>query len=124
MGFRLLSDFIVIIHLAFIIFVAAGALLVMKWNRLAFIHIPAVIWGAIVEYTGWICPLTPWENHFRRLAGDSAYQGDFTGNYILPVIYPGELTRNIQIILGSIVIIINMIIYGIIIYRSVKVKDS
>lgn len=122
MVYRLLSDFIVIIHFAFILFVTAGALLALKWKKVIWFHIPAVIWGAAVEYAGWICPLTPWENYFRNLAGESVYHGDFTVNYILPVIYPSGLTRNIQIVLGSFVILVNIILYGIIVYRHVKKK--
>ena len=123
MFYRVLADITVIIHFLFILFVITGALLALRWKKIILLHIPAVIWGAVVEYTGWICPLTPWENRFRTLAGEAVYRGDFIGNYILPVIYPGDLTRDMQIILGTIVILINVILYGTIIYRSVKRKN-
>jgi hypothetical protein len=123
MVYRLLSDFIVIAHFLYILFVITGALIALRWKKIIWLHIPAVIWGATVEYTGWICPLTPWENRFRMLAGEEVYHGDFIGNYILPVIYPEEVTRNIQIVLGTIVIIVNIMLYGIIINRSVKGKN-
>jgi hypothetical protein len=123
MVYRLLSDFIVIAHFLYILFVITGALIALRWKKIIWLHIPAVIWGATVEYTGWICPLTPWETRFRMLAGEEVYHGDFIGNYILPVIYPEEVTRNIQIVLGTIVIIVNIMLYGIIINRSVKGKN-
>jgi len=123
MFYRVLADITVIIHFLFILFVITGALLALRWKKIILLHIPAVIWGAVVEYTGWICPLTPWENRFRTLAGEAVYRGDFIGNYILPVIYPGDLTRDMQIVLGTTVIFINVLLYGTIIYRSVKRKN-
>ena len=122
MVYRLISDLIVITHFAFIIFVITGALIALKWKRIILLHIPAVIWGAVVEYSGWICPLTPWENYFRDLAGERVYRGDFIGNYLLPVIYPPALTDEIQIVLGSTVIIVNVLLYGIFIYRITRAK--
>jgi hypothetical protein len=120
MIYRILADSIVVIHLAFIIFVTLGALLVLWWKKLAWVHIPMALWGILVEFSGWICPLTPWENYFRRLAGEEAYKGDFIGEYILPLIYPEELTRNIQLLLGSFVVMINLLIYGYLIFRFRK----
>jgi hypothetical protein len=124
MFYKILADIIVIIHLAFIVFVLVGGFLILKWPRIIWIHIPVFFWGAIVEFTGWICPLTPWENHFRRLAGVSVYEGDFVGNYILPVIYPEELTRNVQIVLGSLVVSINLLIYTLVLIRAMRKRRS
>lgn len=118
MIYRILADIMVIVHFCFILFVIGGGFLVLKWRKLIWAHIPVVIWGIFIEFSGWICPLTPWENHFRRLAGETVYQGDFIGKYILPLIYPEELTRNIQIILGSIVIAINLLVYAFIFIQS------
>jgi len=87
---------------------------------MAFVHIPAAIWGAAVEIFGWICPLTPLENHFRDLAGETLYSGDFVARYLLPVIYPENLTTTIQHILGGLVIGVNIIIYLIAICKHRK----
>ncbi len=108
---KLIADALVMAHFSFIAFVVAGGALVIYWPRVAWLHLPAVFWGAIVEFTGWICPLTPLENHFRFLAGDDTYSGDFVAQYLLPLIYPENLTRETQIILGLLVVIINIIFY-------------
>ncbi len=112
MWYRLGADFVLLLHLAFVLFVVAGGLLVLKRPRLAWLHLPAVAWGAVVEFTGWICPLTPLENVFRKLAGSSTYDADFIQHYILPLLYPAELTRDVQLILGLIVIVLNVVAYG------------
>lgn len=89
-------------------------------QRLAWLHIPAAIWGALIEFTGWICPLTPLENYFLELAGSNAYEGDFIARYLWPVIYPAGLTPTVQNILGGIVIVLNCIIYTIVFIRARK----
>jgi len=94
-----------------VLFVVTGGLLLLKWPRLAWLHLPAAIWGAIVEYTGWICPLTPIEHTLRAMAGESAYGSDFIGHYLLPLMYPAGLTSNIQILLGTAVVLVNVTIY-------------
>lgn len=109
--YNILADVIVVVHFLFVAFVIAGGLLVIRWPRLAFIQLPAAIWGAFVEFSGRICPLTPLENHFRNLAGKDSYSGDFIVRYLIPVIYPEYLTVTIQQILGSMVIVINIIFY-------------
>jgi len=109
--YNLLADFTVGVHFLFIMFVVCGGLLVIRRPYMAFVHIPAAIWGAAVEIFGWICPLTPLENHFRDLAGETLYSGDFVARYLLPVIYPENLTTTIQHILGGLVIGVNIIIY-------------
>ncbi len=119
--YKILADSIVVIHFLFIIFVLTGGLLVIRWPKIAIAHLPAAIWGAVVEIFGWICPLTPWENRFRHLAGEPAYSGDFIGRYLLPVIYPQNLTTEIQYILGGLVISVNVIIYYIVIRRRRKI---
>ena len=84
----LMADLIVLLHFAFVVFVVLGGLLALRWPRVVWLHVPAVIWGALVEFTGWICPLTPLENRLRRASGEASYQGDFIAHYILPALYP------------------------------------
>jgi hypothetical protein len=88
-----------------------GVFLVLRWPRLAWLHIPAAVWGALIELAGWICPLTPLEGSLRRQAGGEGYRGGFIDHYILPILYPGDLTRTIQVVLGLLVILINAVGY-------------
>lgn len=117
MSYRLLSDLVVLIHLVFILFVATGGLAALRLPQLALLHLPAAAWGTAVELNGWYCPLTPLENHFRRLAGDRGYDGEFIDHYLLPFIYPEGLTREIQIGLGLLVLVVNCIPYALLIRR-------
>lgn len=107
-----LANLVLILHLGFVIFVLCGGLLVLRWRRLAWLHLPAVVWGAVVEFTGWICPLTPLENRLRTAAGQSGYGSDFVAHYLLPVLYPDDLTRDVQLILGTVVLAVNISVYG------------
>ena len=113
-----LAGAVIVAHLLFIVFVAAGGLLVWRWPRLAWVHLPAVVWGVVVELTGRICPLTPLENHLRRLSGSNSYSGGFIEQYLIPVIYPVNLTVSTQYILGGLVITVNLVIYAIIIRKK------
>ena len=116
--YGILAGAVIVAHLLFIAFVAAGGLLVWRWPRLAWVHIPAVVWGVVVELTGRICPLTPLENYLRRLAGNSSYSGGFIEQYLIPVIYPANLTVSTQYFLGGLVIAVNLVIYIIIIRKK------
>lgn len=107
-----LADAAVIAHFAFVAFVVAGGLLVLRWRWVLWLHLPALIWGALIEFTHWICPLTDLENWLRSLAGVNAYRGDFIEHYLLPVLYPTHLTPEIQIFLGFLVIAVNIGVYG------------
>ena len=118
--YRVAADLLVLLHLAFIIFVVAGGLAVFKWPWMAFLHIPAAVWGAMIEYKGWICPLTPWENSLRKLAGEEGYTEGFIEHYILQIIYPPGLTRDIQTTLGTVVLVINLLIYAVLLYRLLR----
>jgi drug/metabolite transporter superfamily protein YnfA len=111
--YNVLANAIVLAHFLFIAFVVGGGLLVIRWPRIAFVHLPAAVWGAVVEIFGWVCPLTPLQNHFRFLAGDSSYGGDFIARYLIPIIYPENLTTTIQQVLGGLVIAVNIIFYTI-----------
>lgn len=116
MPFLWLSDLVVLIHFGFVIFVVIGGLLLFRWWWVVFLHLPAIIWAALVEFTHWICPLTYLEDWLRERAGLAAYRGDFITQYLLPVLYPTHLTVHIQIMLGGLVIIINVIIYSILVW--------
>ena len=111
--YNLFADLIVLAHFLFIAFVICGGLLVIRWPKIAFLHLPSAAWGVIVEFSGSICPLTPLENHFRNLAGSNQYSGDFILRYLSPVIYPDNLTTTIQQVFGGVVIVINIIFYTI-----------
>jgi hypothetical protein len=111
--YRALADLILALHLAFVLFVVLGGLLVLKWPRTAWVHLPAAIWGVVIEYTGWICPLTPLENSFRARGGEAGYSGGFIEHYIQPLLYPAGLTRSTQVVLGSVVLVLNLTAYGI-----------
>ena len=108
-----LADLVLVLHFAFVAFVALGGFLVIRWPKIAWAHVPAAIWGAGIEFTGWICPLTPLENALRARAGGAAYEGDFVARYLLPVLYPEGLTRDAQVVLGSIVIFGNAVLYAV-----------
>ena len=122
MIYRLAAELVLAVHFLFVAFVVIGGLLVLRWPRVAYLHIPAAIWGAAIEFAGWICPLTPLERHLRRLAGESAYSTGFIEHYILPLLYPAALTSNIQLLLGLFVIAINVAIYVYVYRRRNRVK--
>ena len=107
----LIANLLVLLHLAFVGFVVLGALLVLRWPRLAWIHLPCVLWGALIEFAGWVCPLTPLEIRFRQLGGQAGYAGGFIEHYLLPVLYPQNLTRPVQVALGTLVLILNAATY-------------
>lgn len=117
MRYRLLADLLVLIHLGFVLFVVLGGLLVLRRPRLAWLHLPAAAWGAFIEAVGWICPLTPLENALRQQAGDAGYAGGFIEHYIIAVLYPPGLTRNIQFLLTGIVVIVNLAMYAVLLQR-------
>lgn len=120
---RFLADAIVLLHALFVAFVIAGGLLVLRWRRLMWLHLPAVIWGALIEFAGWICPLTPLENLLRARAGESGYSGGFVDHYVLHALYPAGLTPAIRWELGTIVIVVNAVTYGIV-WRTRRFKGA
>ena len=120
MLYQLGADLLVLIHLAFIVFVIMGSVAVLRWPWFVLLHIPAVIWGAVVMINGWLCPLSPWENSLRQSAGQEGYSGGFIEYYIIPLIYPMELTRDVQVLAGIIVVVINLCLYCFVIYRLMR----
>ena len=117
---RLGADVIVVIHLGFIVFVVLGGLLVMRWPRLAWLHVPCALYGALIEFVGWVCPLTPLEQRLRIMAGGEGYTGGFIDHHLTPLIYPPGLTRDLQIALGTAVVVINLLAYGWILVRRAR----
>ncbi|MGA7802700.1 MAG: DUF2784 domain-containing protein [Gammaproteobacteria bacterium] len=114
MEYRLAADLIVLIHLAFILFVMGGAVLALRWRWVAAVHLPAAVWGALVEFTGWICPLTPLESRLREAGGAVGYSGGFVEHCLLPIVYPVGLTREVQLALGLLVLVVNAAAYALI----------
>lgn len=108
----ILADTLVVVHLLFVAFVMAGGFLLTRWPRLGWLQLPAAAWGAFIELSGGICPLTPLENHLRVLGGGSAYGGDFVERYLLPVLYPEHLSVPLQQMLGGLVVLVNLLAYG------------
>ena len=117
MLFRFAADAVLVLHLLFIAFVVLGSLLAIWRRRILFIHLPAAAWGAFVELTGRICPLTSLENTLRIKAGTAGYSESFLEHYLLRIIYPDGLTRDLQYILGAMVIVVNVTIYFWLFYR-------
>ena len=117
MLFRFAADALVLLHLAFILWVLLGGLMVLKWRPALIVHLPALAWGLAVEGLHLECPLTDWENRMRVAAGDAGYHGGFVEHYIWPLIYPAGLTPQIQWLLGAIVLLVNLAIYGYVLGR-------
>ena len=117
MGYQLLADLTVLLHFLFILFAIAGAALVVRWARLAWVHLPTVLWAVVMELAGWYCPLTPLENLLRRVGGEATYQEGFIAHYLLPVIYPTGLTRPVQITLGAGLLVFNVAMYVVVLRR-------
>ena len=120
MLYRFAADLMLVLHFGFIAFVVVGAVAIMRWPKLAWLHVPAAAWGAWIEISGGICPLTTLENRFRLSAGGEGYATSFVEYYLLPVIYPGGLTRTVQLVLAAAVIIINVSLYTYVLRRARK----
>lgn len=113
----LLADIVTVLHLGFVLFVVLGGALVLRRPRVAWLHVPAFAWGALISFAGWVCPLTPLENHLRREAGEAGIGSSFVEHYLLPILYPGALTREIQVVLGVGVLLVNAGFYGVLLWR-------
>ncbi|RLA30616.1 MAG: DUF2784 domain-containing protein [Gammaproteobacteria bacterium] len=124
MIYRWLADGVLLLHLAFILFVLFGALLVWRRRKVIWLHLPAVGWGVVVEVNGWFCPLTPLEVRFRVLAGDAGYDGSFVERYLLPIVYPSALTPTVQMVLGVGVLLLNAVLYGRLFWADARRKGG
>jgi hypothetical protein len=111
--YRLLADAVLVTHAAFVAFVMLGGLLAWRRPRRAWLHLPAVAWGAWIELTGGVCPLTPLENRLRSLAGEQGYPGGFLEHYLLALLYPDGLTHELQLALALLVLAVNAVVYAV-----------
>jgi hypothetical protein len=116
--YRAAADAVLLLHLAFVLFVVLGGFLVLRRPKLAWLHVPAALWGALIEFVGWICPLTPLEVALRQAAGSAGYSGDFLEHYLVAVMYPEGLTREVQFALGAVVVVLNAAIYTAVLRRA------
>lgn len=116
--YRLFADWVLAVHFLFVLFVVFGGLLAMRWRHIVWLHLLAAVWGAMIEFSGWICPLTPLENWLRQEGGAAGYRSDFVAQYLLPVLYPEGLNRKVQFALGIFVIVINLVIYSWVLRRG------
>jgi hypothetical protein len=112
MLYRALADLVFVVHFAFVLFVVFGGLLALRWPRVAWVHVPVALYGAVIEFVGFICPLTPLEVWLRRLGGEAGYEGGFVERYITAALYPTGLTREIQLALGVGVLVLNAVVYA------------
>lgn len=111
---RVLADVVLLLHLLFVAFAVAGGLLALRWRWMPRVHLPVLAWAGTVEFTGWICPLTPLENRLRRAGGEAGYAGGFVEHYLLPLLYPEALTRETQLVLGAGLLFFNAVVYGLV----------
>lgn len=121
---RLAADLLVLIHLSFIIFVVLGGLLVLRWPRVAWVHLPAAAWGAWIEFAHGVCPLTPLEKSLREQAGQAAYDGGFIEKYVIPIIYPPGYSPEVANVLGLLVLAINLLIYTMVVRRRLGSHEA
>lgn len=122
MLYRLLADCVVLAHAAFVAFVILGGILAWRWRRIVWAHVPCALWGAAIEFGGWICPLTPLENALRARAGLQGYAGGFIEHYVIPALYPADLTRSWQMLLGALVLTVNLVAYGVLVSRLMRAR--
>ncbi|MDE0062550.1 MAG: DUF2784 domain-containing protein [Gammaproteobacteria bacterium] len=118
MGYRLAADTMMVAHLLYIVFVVVGGLIAFRARWILWLHIPAVAWAIYVQYIGRVCPLTTWEKEFRDLAGDAGYDGGFIDHYIIPIIYPPDMTIAMHLVLGTLVILVNGGVYAALIAQA------
>lgn len=118
--YRLLANAVVVVHALFIVFIVFGGFVAWRWRWVAVLHVPCAVWGVLIEYNGWICPLTPLENSLRMRARQQGYSGGFVEHYLLPAIYPAGLTPRIQVVLGTAVLVVNVITYAVVVRRLMR----
>jgi hypothetical protein len=122
MQWRLAADVVLVLHLAFVVFVVAGGFLTWRWPAVGFVHLPVALYGVIIELVGFRCPLTPLEKWLRRRAGSTGYDGGFVEHYIVPVLYPGEFTPTVKVVLAGVIVAANVVAYGVLWHRSRRAR--
>jgi Protein of Unknown function (DUF2784) len=115
--YTLLADLVLVVHLAIVVFALLGGALVLRHPKVLWVHLPVLLWGVVVEWADWICPLTPLENYFLHLGGKAGYTGDFVARFVSRVLYPEHLTLSLRYVLGLILIAVNVVVYGYVILR-------
>lgn len=120
MFYSVLADVVVLLHFGFILFATFGALLIVRWPRLIWLHLPAVVWALTIEVYGGVCPLTPLENWLNQIGGDDGYNESFIQHYLVAVIYPDHMTKTTAYLLATVLVFINIAIYSWLIKRRVK----
>ena len=124
MIYRMAADVVLVLHLLFILFVVLGGWLVLRVPKLIWLHLPAAAWGAFIELSGGVCPLTPLENRLRAASGSAGYHGGFIEHYLVPVVYPSGLDRPVQVVLGVGVILVNAFFYGLLVRQWVRARSA
>ena len=122
MLYRALADAVFVAHAAFVAFAILGALLALRWRWIPWLHLPALLWGGLVEVMGWRCPLTPLENWLRIAGGEAGHPGSFIERCLQPLIYPAELTRSDQVALGVALLLWNAAVYGLLLLRRARAE--
>src|SRR5437773_12503640 len=117
MTYRVLADLVVLAHTLFVVFVVVGGFMVWRWRWVAWLHVPCAVWGVMIEYQGWTCPLTPHENALRTRPGLQGYESGYVEHYVLPVLYPAGLTRPTQAMPGTLVLAATLIAYALVVLR-------
>ena len=116
MAYQILAEVVLVIHFCFVLFVVLGGLLALRWRSIIWLHLPAFVWGILVQCFFWACPLTPLENWFRRLGGESGYSGGFVEHYISAILY-ANVGREFQAVLGMLLIGVNVLVYSLVLIR-------
>jgi len=114
MIYHWLADLTVLVHGAFVAFVILGGFLAVRWRRLLWVHLPSAVWGVLIEFGGWTCPLTPLENALRERAGVAGYSGGFVEHYVLRALYPNGLTQHVRWTLGGLALAVNLCAYALV----------
>ena len=117
MNYILLANLVLVAHLAFVVFALLGGVLVLRYRKVLWLHLPALAWGVFVEWSGRVCPLTPLENHFLRLGGEAGYTGGFIEHLVARVLYPDDLTPGLRYVLAALLIAVNVTVYSFVIVR-------
>jgi hypothetical protein len=121
--YALAAEIVVVTHLVVVVFILLGGFLVWRWNWIGWVHVPIVLWGTFIHFTGWLCPLTPLENFLRAKAGQAGYEGSFVEHYILALLSWDGRTYAMQVLIGILVLAANCVPYGLLFFRLGLVRN-